>query len=340
MKKIKIGQLGICHEHAGGIMSTLQKMSDVFDIVGVVDDRNTSAAKLAGNDLPALYNGLNFLSEEELFDIPGLEAVTVEVPNTDLVPTAIRCLKYGLPIHMDKPGGEDLGLFSKLLDGCKERGLPLQMGYMFRDNPAFQFCRKAVKNNWLGDIFELQANMSHNYGGEAYQEYMGKFKGGIMFNLGCHLIDQIVALLGRPEKITPFLKSAPGFPDAIKNNCVTILEYPNATATIRACSLEADGIAHRRFKLCGTKGSVEFSPLERFDGKPLQLSLSLLEDNDEYAAGNHIVDFGVVNDRYEAHLLEFAKMVSGEIQNPYSYEHDLLVQEVLLAASGYKEWSR
>ncbi|MFA4944749.1 MAG: Gfo/Idh/MocA family oxidoreductase [Lentisphaeria bacterium] len=337
MKRIKIGQIGICHEHAGAKMTALRRLSEVYEIVGVVDDRNTRAARFAGENLQP-YEGLTWKSEEELLRCPGLEAVVVETPNADLVPAALRCLERGLPMHLDKPGGENLTLFKQLLDGCRERDLPLQMGYMFRNNPAMQFCKKAVRENWLGGIFEIQAGMSHNYGGEAYQKYLSHFQGGIMFNLGCHLIDFVVSMMGRPEKITPFLKSAPGHEASVKNNCVTILEYPHATVTLRACSLEVDGLNRRSLKICGTQGTIELSPLERFDGKPLQVRLTLLEGNEHYPAGTHAVDLGVTQDRYEDQLQELARIIRGEIKNPYAYEHDYLVQEVVLAASGYTNW--
>lgn len=340
MKKIKIGQIGVCHEHAAGKILALKKMPEIFEIVGVVDDRQTSAAaRFAGDDLTP-YEGLRFITEEELFNIPGLQAVTVETPNLELVPAALRCMERNLAIHMDKPGGEDLELFAGLRKSCEERGLPFQMGYMFRGNPAIQWCLKAVRRGWLGDIFEVQASMSHHYGGGAYQDYLGKFAGGIMFNLGCHLIDLAAAMLGAPENVIPFLKSAPGDPGSVKNNCLAILEYPHATATLRACSREADGLNRRRFKLCGTKGSVELCPPERFDGRPLLMRLTLLEGNGEYAAGTHLVDFGVIRDRYEAQLLELAKIINGEMKNPYDYEHDYLVQKILLAAAGYTKWKK
>ena len=132
-------------------------MPDVFEIVGVVDDRESAAAKFAGGDLKP-YEGLKWLSEEELFNTPGLQAVTVETPNLDLVPAALRCMERNLAIHMDKPGGEDLELFALLRKGCEERKLPFQMGYMFRGNPAMQWCLKAVHNGWLGEIFEVQGS--------------------------------------------------------------------------------------------------------------------------------------------------------------------------------------
>jgi predicted dehydrogenase len=318
-------------------MNTLRLRPDVFEIVGIVDDRSTMASRFAGDDL-APYDGLKWLTEEELFATPGLQAVTVETPNLDLVPVAMRCMERNLAIHMDKPAGDDLALFGKLLDGCKERQLPFQMGYMFRGNPAMQWTMNAVRQGWLGEVFEIQASMSHNYGGDAYHEYLGQFPGGIMFNLACHLIDLIVAILGRPEHVNAFLKSAPGFPDRIKNNCLAILEYSHATASLCACSQEIDGIVRRRFKLCGTNGSVDLCPLERFDGQPLTMSLVLKDAIPGYAAGTHMISFGPIRDRYEGELLDFAKMVNGELVNPYTCEHDYLVHKVLLSAAGYLPW--
>ena len=337
MKKIRIGQIGVCHEHAAGTISTLRSLAADYEIVGVVDDRQTAAARFAGSDLRP-YEGLRWLTEEELFALPGLQAVAVETPNDDLVPTALRCAERGLALHMDKPGGRDLALFGRLLDTCEQRRLPFQIGYMFRGNPAFQWCLKAARAGWLGEIFEVQASMSHNYGGEPYQDYLAQFPGGIMFNLGCHLIDFVIALLNRPARVTPFLKSCPGDPANSMNHCVAVLEYAHAIATLRACSREVDGLNQRRLRVCGTRGTVDLCPLERFDGKPLLMHLTLSADTPDFAAGTHVVDFGVQRDRYVGQLLELAQLVRGEIANPFSYAHDRLVQETVLAASGQLDW--
>ena len=66
--------------------------------------------------------------------------------------------------------------------------------------------------------------------------------------------------------------------------------------------------------------------------------MSLTEDRGPYAAGNHVLDFGIRRDRYVEQLTELAGMIRGEIRNPYTYEHDYLVEKVLLAASGYTQW--
>ena len=340
--KIKIGMVGASHAHAWEKFYTLNKMPDVYEIVGIVDDRDTGEPKFVLEDDKKTFDGLKRMTEEEMFCTPGLQAVLVETSNSDLVPTAIRCMEHNLAIHMDKPGGEDLGLFKELLGGCNEKDLPFQMGYMYRNNPAFQFCQRAIRKGWLGDIFEIHADMSHNYGGEGYQKYLSTYKGGVTFLLICHHIDSVVSLLGRPANVIPFLKSTPGAINRAKNNCMVVLEYPHTMVTLSACDQKADGVNRRSFRICGSKGTIELSPLERFDGKPLQLQLTLSEGNDEYPAGNHIVDFGIkldrYFDRYEKQFLEFAQIIRGEIENPFTYEHDYLVQEVLLAAAGYTKW--
>lgn len=334
--KIKIGQIGISHEHAAVKLNALRQLDDVFEIVGVVDDRDTQSPRFAGDDLKP-YDGMTWITTEQLLNTPGLQAVMIETPNGDLVPTAMQCMQRDLAIHMDKPGGEDMPLFKQLLDGCRQKNLPFQMGYMFRTNPAMQFCIKAVQQGWLGDIFEIQGSMSHSYGGEPYQHYIGQFKGGIMFNLGCHLIDTIVMIMGRPTKVTPFLKSTPGFDDVIKNNALSILEYPNAIVTIRVCSKEVEGHPRRHLKICGTKGTITFTPLERFDGKPLTLQLTLAHATDHFPAGTHTIDFGIQANRYTDQLMEFADIIHNKIKNPFTYDHDELVQQVVLAASGYTQ---
>jgi predicted dehydrogenase len=277
------------------------------------------------------------MTEEELLNYEGLEAVTVEPTNADLIPTASRCLAHGLPMHLDKPPCEDLGQFKTFLDGCREKSVPIQMGYMFRGNPAMELCKKMVREGWLGDIFEIQASMSHNYGTPAYQPYLGSFKGGIMYNLVCHLIDFVVAMMGRPENVTPYLKSVGD--GTAKNNGLAILEYPHGTAALRSCCFELDGTGRRRYlKICGTKGLIELCPLERFDRRPLEMKLTLSEGNEYYPAGTHTLGFGVQRDRYESQLRELAKIIRGDMENPYTYEHDYLTHEVLLAASGCTQW--
>ena len=56
--------------------------------------------------------------------------------------------------------GESLSAFKKVMDEASRRGLAVQMGYMFRNNPGFQLCFRAIREGWLGTVFELHAQPS------------------------------------------------------------------------------------------------------------------------------------------------------------------------------------
>ena len=339
MEKIKIIQIGIRHEHASGKFQTLKKLPAVFDLIGYVDEQDFCKTPCRDGS-PTCYEGYRSLTLDEALNWPGLQAVAVEVPNNDLVPVALRCMERGLAMHMDKPAGEDLALYKKLLDGCKAKNLPFQMGYMFRGNPAFQFCIRAIRQKLIGEVFEIIADMNHCYGGDSYFDYISKFPGGLMYVLGCHLIDFVVAAMGRPDNVTPFLRSAPEDAAAGHSNCMAVLEYPHALASVRSCCKEITNTASRAMKIAGTNGTIQFSPLERFDGKGVEVELRLKRDAGDFPAGTHTLVFPPQRDRYEAQLIELARMIRGEAVSPYSFEHDHLVHEITLAAAGYSAWRK
>ena len=46
------------------------------------------------------------------------------------------------------------------------------------------------------------------------------------------------------------------------------------------------------------------------------------------------VSFPAPPGRYDLQLIELARIIHGEIENPYSLQHELLVQQCLLEACG------
>lgn len=337
MAKIRIAQVGVTHEHAAGKIQSLAKLPEIYEIAGVVNDLDFNHTPRYINAVDDCFKPYRFLSLDEVLNDPGIQAVTVEVPNNELVPMAMKFAEKGIAMHMDKPAGLDLALYKKLLDKCKENHVPFQMGYMFRGNPAFQFCLRAIREKWLGEIISIEMDMNHGYGGEWYQEYISGFSGGIMYNLGCHLIDFVAAAMGRPEKVTGILRSAPGDPEHIKNNCLAILEYPNAFAVIKACSRHKLCTPSRLVKIVGTNGTISFSPVERFDGKPVIIEMNLKKDS-IYSAGTHSIPMPPQSDRYTEQFLELAQMIRNQAASAYTFEHDHLVHEITLAAAGYINW--
>ena len=333
MKKIKIAQIGIGHNHGEAKIRALRELTDYFEVVGVCESDPVWYEKR--KNLEA-YKGLKFMSEEELLNTPGLEAVAIETDGKYLISTALRCAEKGLHLHMDKPGGEDYDSFVKLCGICKEKDLAFQSAYIYRYNPAVQFCVDAVKNNWLGDIFEIHSVMSRDdSNNDSYREWLSQFKAGAFYIFAGYLIDIIIQMIGEPDKISSFLQKTRD--DKLIDNGLAVLEYPRATATVRVSVAEISGYDYRRLIVCGTRGSLELCPIELRGpeiGKPLKVRLTLKQDCGPYTAGTHIIECDALGHRYARQLVDFAKIVRKEMENPFPLEHELKLHKNLLKACG------
>ncbi len=331
-KKVRVVQWGMCHEHADGKFKSVKKLPDDYELVGIIDDRESKTPR-EDRDFK-VFDGVPRMTPEQLWADKSIQCVFVEVTNDDLIPIAWKVAKHGLAMHLDKPCGQNLKKFEALMDFCKARGIPVQIGYMFRVNPAIKFATKAVKEGWLGDIISVEADMYHDYGSKNYNAYIASFKGGIMYNLGCHLVDFILPMMpGMPTKAHVVRLPAPGDPDNAGTNCVSVLEWPHATVTVRSSRHAA--CSNRWLRIQGTKGAIDLRPIERFDGKPTKLEMRLKFDVPGYKKGTHVVDCGIQKDRYADQLKELADIVRGRRPNPPGqYDHDVAVHKATLMACG------
>lgn len=321
---------GLTHEHAEGKFASLRRMPDEFEIVGVVDDRPRVSkyyvdTQLEPRDCPVA-------SEEEAFAIPGIEAVFVETTNSDLMRVASECAERGIPMHCDKPCGEAMEPYRSIVETCRRRNIPMQIGYMYRANPAVRFAWRAVQEGWLGDIVFVEADMNHDYGKAGYADYISSFTGGILYNLGCHLVDLVAPLLdGLPVSVATDIGDAPGDSAGSHTRGTALLQWPTADVLIRTSSHTPGGLPCRRLRIDGTNGTIDLCPIERFDGQSLKLQMTLARSAGGYSAGFHEIDFGVQSDRYACQLREFAQIIRGEIPNdPAAYERDLRVHQIHL----------
>ncbi|MBI5772558.1 MAG: Gfo/Idh/MocA family oxidoreductase [Verrucomicrobia bacterium] len=321
--KIKVGQIGTGHAHAGGKMESLRRSPD-FEVVGVVEP---DATRRAGAEKSKTYEGVPWMTEEQLLNVKGLQAVAVETEVKELLAVAARCVAAGQHIHLDKPAGESLPAFKKILDDATRRKLTVQMGYMFRYNPAFQFCFQAVRDGWLGEVFSIETVMSKAIGVAERQKLL-PYRGGSMFELGCHVIDAALVVLGRPERVTAHPRHSSKEKDDLQDNMLAVLEYPRTTVTVRSALLEVDGGARRQFVVCGDRGTVDIRPLE-----PGSARLALDQPRGSYRKGYQDVSFPKLP-RYDADFADLAKVIRGEKQFAFTPAHDLAVQETILRASG------
>jgi predicted dehydrogenase len=322
-EKIKIGQIGTGHAHASGVFGQL-KQTDDYEIVGVVENDAKKRESLGG-----AYQGVKLISEEQLLNTKGLQAVVVETEVQDLLPTAKRCVEAGMNIHLDKPAGENLKDFKQLLNEVERRKLHLQMGYIYRYSTAFQFCYRAVSEGWLGEVFEVHAVMSKKVS-PASRKYLSRFMGGSMFEIGCHVIDAAIRVLGTPDKTTAHARKTHPDRDSLVDNQLAVLDYKNAVASIRSTLIEYEGFQRRQFTVCGEFGTFDLRPL---GGNTFRLALE--RPQGDYKRGYQDVTVPKSPGIFISAFRDMASVLREEKENDYPLSHELAVHETILRASGY-----
>lgn len=321
-ERIKVGQIGVGHAHATKL--EVYRRSEDYEVVGIVEPDKKLRETAAGN---AAFRELPWMTEEQLLNVPGLQVVLVETRVRDLLATAQRCINGGKHVHLDKPAGASLPEYRALLGAAKKQKLLVQMGYMFRYSPAVVLMRKFLADGWLGDVFEVHTVMSKVVPDAARRE-LAEYKGGIMFELGCHVIDLVIGVLGRPDRVQAIARHSGPQPDGLLDNMLALLEYPSATATVKSSAIEVNGGARRHFVVCGSRGTFHIQPLDAPN-----VVYTLDRDYGEYKRGTHEVKFGNY-DRYVGDAADMAKILRGKKECDFPYSHDLAVQETVLLASG------
>ncbi len=314
---------GISHEHACGKFESLKRLSDEFEIVAIADDRARKTVRFLDERIDvekAVRDGFRVVTEDEARAIEDIDVVFVETANANLMEIASHYAERGVAMHCDKPCGETMEPYRTILRSCEARNLPFQIGYMYRGNPALQWIWREARAGTFGDIRFVEADMNHNYQGDGYEAYIRSFKGGILYNLGCHLVDLVQPLVGDD------LESAIPFVDG--TDCKSFLRFGNgADVLIRTAACRPGGILSRRLRIDGTKCTVDLCPIERFDGQ--ELTLKVTAGKEENTMG-----FGVQTDRYAAQLVDLAAIVRGDKPNDQDYRKDLAVHEMTLKACG------
>lgn len=325
MRKIRIAQIGMNkYSHANTIFQTLTEYPDVFDIAGyalVENEREECADKLH------YFDGYPELTLDEILNDESIEAVTVETDEIHLTKYATLAAEHGKHIHMEKPGSQSLSDFENMIETVKRGGKIFHTGYMYRYNPFVKQILAEVKAGDFGEIHSVEAQMDCKHP-DAVLEWLGTFRGGMMFYLGCHLIDLVLQIQGEPENIIVLNKNT-GIGSVPSNDfAMAVFEYKNGCATVKSDASEVGGYARRQLVVIGEKKTVELKPFEMVtSGKRVYTDKTEYTESDWFNMGEHErQEF----DRYADMMLAFAKMVRGECENPYSLDYELKLFKTIL----------
>ena len=321
--KIRAAMIGTGHGHAASKVRALRGMPE-YEFVGIA---RPVAWDPHENDA---FREVRTMTVKEILDDASIEMVALESAginsNLDHAELAVRAGKF---VHFDKPPGADLARFRQLLADAAARGRVVQMGYQWRYHAAMQTAMDAARQGWLGKVYRFSASIDKLIDQEE-RNLLAKFKGGMMFSEGCHLIDRATALLGKPKRITSYLRHDAPVSDGLMDNNLVILEYDNALAEISMAGFDAANNRRRYLEIIGMNGSARVQQYSQS-----RLTFDLANPAGPYKAGEQQVKVAEpAGLAYTPDFAELAAVIRQGAKPTYSAEHDLMTHEVLLSACG------
>lgn len=313
--RLPVGFLGASHSHAAGKIEAVRQSAD-WELIGVCEADKRLQENFARGGIP-------LLTEEEL--LGRCQVVAVESQVQDHARNARTALAAGKHVHLEKPPADRLEALGDLLRLARQKGVLLQMGYMWRYHPGMIAALEAARRGWLGEIYLVRGTINTQLAAPQRAE-VARFPGGTMFELGSHLIDVLARLMGRPTKITPLLKTHGPLQDHLADNTLAVFEFPKALAVISSSTLQPHAGRSRSFEIFGTQGTAVVNPIE-----PPGLTIDLATPSGPYRAGLNNVPMP----KYLRYVPEFADLAARIREGrslPVSPEEELLVQETLLRA--------
>lgn len=338
-KKIKIAQIGAGHDHANAAFQNLKMLNDIYDFVGftVVPEDALNLPGFSYEGQKEIYQGVPKLSLEEVLDYPGLEAVCIETEDRALTKYALMAAERELHVYMDKPGGVSDEEYDRLIDMVKEKGLVFQAGYMYRFNPAVLQLKKDIADGKLGELISVEAQMNCLHGLEK-RNWLGDYPGGMLYWLGCHLIDLIYDLMGEPEEIIPLSMCSGKDGTTAEDFGMVAFRYKKGVSFAKTSAVEYGGFERRQLVVSGTKGTVELKPFEWLCPPAKEiLQPQITGVREAYSENWHEKApyyETPVSGRYDAMLRGFAGYINGVQKNPFDYEYERGLHKLILKACG------
>jgi scyllo-inositol 2-dehydrogenase (NADP+) len=206
---------------------------------------------------PTRQKDHNFRTVEHLEDIladKNVELVFVNTPNHTHYDFTKQALSAGKHVVVEKPFTVTSSEADRLIDFAKEKNVVLTVYQNRRWDSGFLTLQKILHHKLLGKVVsvEMHYDRFRNYIDEKSWKENPQDGIGVVYNLGSHLIDQVITLFGMPEWVDARIGiQRPG--GKVDDYYDIWFEYKEVTVTLKSSYLVKE--PGPSYQAHGTEGS-------------------------------------------------------------------------------------
>ncbi len=223
--------------------NTKVSLKGVFDI----DPSRMEAAKEKGLEC--------YSSREELLTDAEIDIVLVAATNDVHKEIVIDALNHGKHVLCEKPATTNSADLLEIMEVAKSKGLVFTVDQNRRKNKDFILMRKCVEEGLIGKPYVFESRVEGSRGLPKGWRETKALGGGMMYDWGVHLIDQMMYMIDEPV-VNVFCKMySVHYPEVDDNFRLTITFESGITAHIEVST--NNFINHPRWYVLGTDGTLQ-----------------------------------------------------------------------------------
>lgn len=168
------------------------------EVVAVCDLNPVAATELAAK------HGVSGVFEDykRMFSEVEVDAVSVCIPNAFHMPVVLDCLAAGKNVLCEKPLARNAKESQKMVDAAAKAGKLLMTQFNNRYRPEAKILKQYIEDGTLGDIYMARAGWVRRNGIPGWGGWFTQKEtagGGPIIDLGVHMLDLTMWLMGNPE---------------------------------------------------------------------------------------------------------------------------------------------
>lgn len=162
--------------------------SDVVELAGIYDIKPERCEVAKQKGIHA-YDSMEALLSDESVDL-----VTVAIPNDVHKDVVIKCLLAGKNVICEKPVALSSAEFAEMVDAAHKSGKLFTVHQNRRWDVDFLAMKQLYNSGEIGDVFNIESRIHGSRGIPSDWRGEKEYGGGMLFDWGVHLIDQILQI--------------------------------------------------------------------------------------------------------------------------------------------------
>lgn len=208
------------------------------------------------NGLKAYADLEAFLGDEEI------DAVLVAAPNHVHKDLAVAALKAGKHVISEKPAVLNAKELEEIIQVSKERGKLFTVHHNRRWDRDFLAIKRTIESGKIGKPFYIESRVQAANGiANEWRKYK-EFGGGLLYDWGVHLIDQILTLVDSPVTEVYANLLSVHYKD-VDDNSRVILKFENGLSAL----IQMDTSVFKKLPRWHVSGETGTTVIEGFDGE-------------------------------------------------------------------------